>query len=306
MGYFTVSPPDGAFGVDVSQGVSICINTTPPSGCNITYQVQWLNYTLYYEIFFAWCDAQPWGDPSDWELWLEDIDWDSFPDCYNDSFWFNFSEPNLITTPTDLCHANYNWSCHIDGDYITEYCDWRINWTLNCSGNISTGACYYYFEPSDCPAISYISPPSPNGTVCPCCVDMCISVNNTEGHPMNITFYRNDSQFTDYYIVNQYTNVTNGTYCFCIDGHINNSIYYPMNFHETYHWYVNITDTVTGEYLVSDIFTFRTYPEEFCPCGPEDFLEWSEDTDTISDESWILPISMMFILLIPLMIRRKK
>jgi len=187
------------------------------------------------------------------------------------------------------------------------YFDWRINYSINCSGNITTGNCYYCFDPEFCPAIQYIYPPSPNGTICPCCDVMCISVNNTEGHPMNITFYRNDTYFTDYYIVNQYNNVTNGTYCFCIDGHINNSIYYPMNFHETYHWYVNITDTVDSDYLESDIFTFRTYPDiSWCPCGPEDFAEWAEDTDTISDEVWILPLSMLFLLIAPLIYKRYK
>jgi len=303
-----ISPYDGEYDVTVDEkGVLVCANITPPQGCNISVQFQWLNYTHYYADFFIWCDIQPWGDYWDWDEWIDDIDWQSLPDCYNDTYWENFSSiTENINQSTELCFYAENASCSIENDFTTEYFDWRINWSINCSGNITTGNCYYYFEPEICPVIQYIYPPSPNGTICPCCDTMCISVNNTEGHPMNITFYRNDTQFPDYYIVNQYTNVTNGTYCFCIDGHLNNSIYYPMNFNEIYHWYVNITDTVDSDYLESDIFTFRTYPDtSWCPCGPEELIDLIEDTDTIKDDSWIVGLFILTIGLVFVLNRRR-
>ena len=67
-----------------------------------------------------------------------------------------------------------------------------------------------------------------------------------------------------------------------------------MEFNETYHWYVNITDTVTGTTITSDIFTFRTMPNpSYCPCGPEEITELIEDTDTIKDDSWLVGIMII-------------
>lgn len=123
---------------------------------------------------------------------------------------------------------------------------------------------------------------------------MCVGVNNTNGNNMNITFYRNDTQNETFYVVNRLKNVTNGTYCFCIDGHVDD-IYYPVRFNETYHWYVNITDVVTGEYNVSDMYYFRTATsEEDCPCN-ETFVD--TDTDTISDETWLIGLIIIFMML---------
>ena len=188
---------------------------------------------------------------------------------------------------------NDNVSCFIENDFTREYFDWRINYSINCSGRYTNGTCNYYFSAEECSNIQYIYPPSPNGTACPCCTEMCIGVSNINGSLMNITFYRNDTQFPDYYIVNKLTYVPNGTYCFCIDGHINDSLYYPNRYNETYHWYVNITDTVNNDTILSDIFQFRTPPNpSYCPCGLEDFETTAElleiDTDTIRDDAWII------------------
>jgi len=86
---------------------------------------------------------------------------------------------------------------------------------------------------------------------------MCIGITNENGNNMNLSFYRNDTMNETFYLVNKYINVSNNTYCFCIDGHIGD-IYYPMRYNETYHWYVNVTDVVTGSYDVSNIYWFTT------------------------------------------------
>lgn len=183
----------------------------------------------------------------------------------------------------------------IENDYTREFFDWRIVYSINCSGRYTNGTCGYYFQAEECDDIQYIYPPSPNGTACPCCSEMCIGVSNINGSLMNITFYRNDSQFETFYIINKLFYIPNGTYCFCIDGHINDSLYYPNNYNETYHWYVNITDTVNNHSIISDIFQYRTPPDpSYCPCGMEDFnrtateLGLDTDTDTIRDDSWII------------------
>jgi len=44
--------------------------------------------------------------------------------------------------------------------------------------------------------------------------------------------------------------------------------HHPLRYNETYYWYVNITDTVTGEQTDSTIYQFRTAERpELCPCG---------------------------------------
>jgi len=429
-----------------AKGVQICSNITPPQGCTINVTYQWLNYTQYLSDWLDWADAQYWGEWDDIEEWGAEIDWTNRTDVYNDSYWYNFSSTYTgINTTTQICSYNDNVSCHIEDDWESMYSDWRINWEMNCSGMITSGECYYYFEPEDCPNINYISPPSPNGTVCPCCAEICAGVMNDDGHPMNIRFFLKEQNETidKYNNVATFESVYNGTYCFCCDGYdihphavghtkeeiipsaintwynisfqsfdsvgiegtpseviipydghytlnmfamcidsnanpagdkiafrftrngaVINSSYHeldfqkqdnlrevvsfahtvlnkgdkinfqyivnnvnihlyedatwssnntsvyasiertdnyhiPMKYNTTYHWYVNITDTVTNESIETDIFTFRTYPNpSYCPCGPEeveDFVISSyEDTDNIKDDSWLIGPIILF------------
>ena len=291
-----VTPTDGASSVIITaKGVQFCVNITPPSGCNITVTYQWLNYTEFLSDWGDWVHIQPWGDWYDWDDWYDDIDWDSEPSCYNDTYWYDFTTAQTLDNQTEICIWNDNVSCYIENDWTTRYFDWRVNYSINCSGDFTNGSCYYYFVAEECPVIQYIYPPSPNGTVCPCCDSMCISVNNTDGNLMNLTFYRNDSMSSSYYIVNEFAYVSNGTYCFCIDGRVDNSIYYPINFNQTYHWYVNITDTVTDDVVTSDEFQFWTMPNpSYCPCGPDDLTELIEDTDKVKDDTWIIGLIAVF------------
>jgi len=309
LGYFNnVTPHNGDWNVDITaKGVQVCVNVTPPQGCSLNVTYEWLNYTQYYSDWLDWANAQPWGYWWDFEDWYEDIDWDNQTTWENNSYWYEFSPTySGINQITQICAYNTNVSCQIENDFTREFFDWRINYTLNCSGQFTQDYCYYYFEPEECSNITYIYPPSPNGTVCPCCDSMCIGINNSDGHLMNLTFYRNDSQFEEFYIVNQLFQISNNTYCFCIDGHINNSIYYPVRFNEIYHWYVNITDAETGEYEITDIFQFRTPPDpSWCPCGPEDLIALMEDTDTIRSDTWI--VGLIFVLMaLPLAVALKK
>ncbi len=286
-------------GTSNPKGVQICVNITPPDGCNLTIILQWINYTQYYTDWLTWATAQNWGYVDEWGNWTEDIDWDNATNPYNSSYWYNFTADQTFNTPDQLCAYNPNATCQIIGDFTTMYFDWRINWTLNCTRQVTTGDCYYYFQTEICEGIREIVPNSPNGTVCPCCDCLCITID--EYNPVNLTFYRNDSQFPDYYIINKLNYVSSGEYCFCLDGHNSADIYYPNNYNTTYHWYVNINDTVTNLNESSEIFTYRTMPNpSYCPCGIADIESIANDTDTISDETWILPIAMMFIVIAPL------
>jgi len=284
-----VTPSDGQDDVDIgAKGVQICANITPPANCYINVTYQWLNYTAFYNDWLDWVNAQPWGDWYDSEEWWDDIDWDNKTDCYDDAFWHNFTSTVQISQFTQLCSYNENVSCRIENDYTTIWFDWRINWEMNCSGDVTTGNCYYYFEPEECPVIQYISPPSPNGTVCPCCDEICLGIANTDGHNMNMSIYGSTDNI-NFWNWTTYTNITNGTYCFCMcHGE-------PMRYNQTYYWYANITDTTTGEYVVSNTFQFRTWPNpSYCPCGPEDLEELIDDTDNVKDDAWIVGIVIVF------------
>ena len=292
------TPNNGEFDVAISdKGVQTCVDVFVPSGCNVTVTMEWLNWSHYFDVWIEWAYLQDW--------WWGYIDWDTEPTWENDSFWNEYY--NSTTNVTDThCVYNGNVSCYTDGDWNTVCFDWRVSVSYNCSGIWTNDTCNYYFEPEEC-AISYIYPPSPNGTACPCCDVMCVRVSNVLGHNMNITIYRNDSTFEDFYIVNKFFNVSNNTYCFCIDGHVNDSIYYPMMYNTTYCWYVNLIDTTTNESTNSSIYQFRTPPNSSsCPCGADTLDEFVEERDNIQDDIWILPVASMFCLIPFIYMRGKK
>ena len=302
--FHNITPYLGEEDVSVSnpKGVQICINITPPSGCNLTIILQWINYTQYYNDWISWASEQNWGYIDEWGNWTDDIDWDNQTNPYNSSYWYNFSNLTTINSETQLCAYNPNATCRIENDFTTMYFDWRINWTLNCTRQVTTGDCYYYFQTELCEGVREIQPPSPNGTACPCCDCLCIVIDSY--NPVNLTFYRNDTQFPTYYIINKLFYVTSGEYCFCLDGHNYEGIYFPNNYNMTYNWYVNINDTVTKINESSEIFTYRTMPNpSYCPCGVADIEAVANSTDNISDETWILPIAMMFVFITPFIIQ---
>ena len=284
------SPWNGEHGVPITaNGVLTCINVTVESGCYANITFEWLNYQMVFDDWLEWAHAQNWWD---WDS----IDWASEPSTLNDSYWFEYYSEDLISYTQDICHNNTNVTCRTENDWVSEFQDWRViaNFTCPQTKRQYNTTCYYYYETEDCP-ISYIYPASPNGTgICPCCDAMCFNITNEEGHPMNITIFRNDSINTTYYVVNKYFYVENDSYCFCIDGHIDD-IYYPMRYNETYHWFVNITDTETEEGYNSSIFQFRTAEDPvLCPCGYSEITDLIEDTDTFRDDAWLIGVIMVF------------
>jgi len=261
-----------------AKGVQTCINLTVPSGCEINVTFQWLDTTTYYNDWMAWVDDQ------DWINW--NINWSSEPTWDNNSYWLDYSSWTGVNSSTQLCQYNTNWSCRTENDWISEWDFWRVVLNITCGTSTFNITCYHCFQPELCP-LSYIYPPSPNGTACPCCSPMCINISNEDGHPMNITIYRNDTLDENFYQVNKYLYISNGSYCFCIDGHINDSIYYPMQYDTVYHWYVNITDTVSDETSNSNIFRFRTEPDpDYCFCG--NLTEALEEEGVLDYKTYII------------------
>jgi len=198
--------------VDITgKGVLTCVNLTLPSGCTANVSFQWLNWSLYFDLWLTWAYAQDWDD------WPGGIDSESEPYYDNDSFWFNYSSWTGINQSTQLCEYAENVSCYTENNWASNRFDWRVNLDITCANSTYNATCYYCFRPESCP-LSYIWPPSPNGTACPCCEAMCVRVTNDLGHPMNVTIYGQEAADCDYWhIWNSYTNITNGTYCYCMD-----------------------------------------------------------------------------------------
>jgi hypothetical protein len=261
------TPDRGEEDVDLSnpKGVLTCINVTVDSGCTVNLTFQWWNTSL-----------GVWGG---WQIYgyLEDV-----------------------AVSGQYCFWNINVSCATE-NFWTEWFHWRVVANFTCQQTDYQEIFYTFFNPEDCP-LFYIYPPWNETDICPCCDAMCVGINNVNGNDMNITFYRNDTQNQTFYIVNRYINVPNGTYCFCLDGHIDD-IYYPMKFNETYHWYVNVTDTVTGDHNISEVFGFTTAVNvSDCLCG-------NVSETSVSEKNWtplIVPGLFALILVFYLLIDRRK
>lgn len=83
-------------------------------------------------------------------------------------------------------------------------------------------------------------------------------------------------------------------------------IYYPVKYNQTYRWYVNITDTVTGVQHNSNIFQFRTAEDPvLCPCGYNATLALIESTDKIQDDTWIVGLVIIFFVLALILSNKK-
>ena len=246
--------------VITAKGVQTCVDIYIPNGC-------YANITFYY---LNWSTG--------WETYAY------------------FSYENETDT---FCAYNTNVTCYVDGDIRTWFI-WRIKAEYNCpQQNYSFtkySICSFTAEP--CP-LFYIRPEHNSTDVCPCCDAMCIGIENENGNPMNLTFYRNDTMNESFYIVNKYIYVDNGTYCFCLDGHMDD-IYYPMRYNETYNWYVNITDTVTGSYEISSVYNFTTADNlSECPCGEEDISDTCGNTIILKkDLFWYFLILAVGILIL--------
>jgi len=259
-------PECGEQNVEVTaKGVQTCVDIWIPNGCYANITFYYMNWTTGWQQYSSWIYAN---------------------------------------RTMAYCAWNTNVTCYVEGDIRTVFL-WRVVAYFNCPQQNYSWNEYFLcsFTTDSCP-LFYIHPDYNSTDVCPCCDSMCIGIDGMFDNPMNITFYRNDTQFEDFYIVNKLTNIEDGRHCFCIDGHINNSIYYPMRYNETYNWYVNITDTVTGEYEVSEFFNFTTAENiSECPCGEE---EIDSQVILVKRDMFLFFLTIAIAILILLAFKKKK
>jgi len=258
-GHLSDPSPHSEWDVPITaKGVQTCINVTVDANCTANVTFWWYNYSG--------------GDAG--------------------GQWEYYAHLNNISSTQQVCFWDANVSC-ATMNWWNDWHFWRVVGNFTClSGNYSESA-FLWFNPEDCP-LFYIYPPWNDTNICPCADVMCLGITNGEGHNMNITFFRNDTMNETFYAINRYVNVTNGTYCFCLDGHIDD-IYYPMKYNESYHWYVNVTDVVSGDYNISTVYNFTTAENiSDCPCGIDEIIALIEDTDTIRDDAWLVGIIIVF------------
>jgi hypothetical protein len=102
--------------------------------------------------------------------------------------------------------------------------------------------------------ITNIYPESGSTGIEPIIVSLAILVNTTAASTMNITFYSNLSGIWDYFYIGTldttFAYVKNGTYRISVP-------YFSRNSY-TYYWYVNVSETTTGEYNQTAVFNFTT------------------------------------------------
>ena len=198
------TPSNGERDVTVTaKGVQTCVDVVIPSGCTANITFSWVNMTEYYNAWLAWRGG---SGPR--------------PTVENHTYYYyNYTNVNSSTT---YCAWNANVSCSTENKWDEKFY-WSVTVELNCSGIPSTFTEDYYFYPELC-ELFYIFPRYDATNVCPCCDTLCVGINNEQGHPMNITIL-GSVDGVDFYEWTSYSEVTNDTYCICIE---NFNLKYPQ------------------------------------------------------------------------------
>jgi len=251
------------------KGVQTCVDVLLDQGCSVNLSFYWYNWTYAIENYGEEV-AIRFEIPDAWEL-------------------FYYAEN--INASGKYCVWDENVSCATE-NWWTEMHVVQLHARFNCSGSFFNESLLLPYFPEYCPVINYIYPPF-NETQCPCCINLCVGVNDSDGNLMNVTFYSNLSGEWDYFylgtINRTLTYVPNGTYCIQVP-------YYSL-YNHTYYWYVNITDTVTNESIVSDMFFFRTVDEPadcYVIDDIDDIIALIEEYDNIKDDTWIVGVVLLF------------
>jgi len=162
--------------------------------------------------------------------------------CTNNvSFWNN-----------DTCEEWWTWSVFVDDGHHNSY-------TTD-----------YTFQNMPCILSGYLYPVDNSTDICPCCDAMCIGIGELYDK-VNLTFYRRSEYDANFYMVENYTNISNGTYCFCLDGHIDGGMYRPMRYNTTYYWYAYVENYQNNSLNITSStyqFTTATIVDD-CGCGDD-------------------------------------
>lgn len=216
---------------------------------------EWLNYTLHHDIN-DWLD-----DNGILELAIQNT---------------YAGNPSIVHTDYIEVVVTYKIGGDPAGTYCTNNVSWWNNntceqwwyWDALVYDGTSTTYGNYTFQNMPCVIKPDINPPDGSVGICPCCDAMCVSIG-TLYDKVNLTIYRRGEYEASFYMVENYTNISNRTYCFCIDGHIEGGMYRPMRYNTTYYWYAYAEDYYNNSMNVtSSTWEFTTAEDiEDCSCG---------------------------------------
>ena len=210
--------------------------------------------------------------------WILNFTW------YNSSSgnWEQYEHYHWFNNDSGAC--NYYWGIN---NNFTE-CGTNYTWALNLTSFYGQGgyafsyntSCWFWTE--NCSLFS-IYPLNQSENICPCCDALCVDIYHIDGKAMNISIVVNDNSY-----INE-TNLTNGTYCYCL-------CEIPTRYNRTYNWYINTTEYDNADnYNVSGLYTFTTAENlSYCPCGNASIEALIEDTDTIKDDAWLVGLIVVF------------
>ena len=251
---------------------------------------EWLNYTLHHDIN-DWLD-----DNGILEIAIQNT---------------YAGQPSIVHTDYIEVVVTYRTGGDPNGSYCTSNVSFWNNvtceqwWTWNISIYDGTSTTYetYTFQNMPCVLSAYIYPMNQTTGICPCCDAICFSVGGLYGN-INATVYRRGEYEPSFYMIENYTNISNGIYCFCLDGHIDGGMYRPMRFNTTYYWYVYAENYYnTSMNVTSGIFHFTT-AEDATECvdtgtGETVFITWNT-------QSAVGLMGLAGLICIPILLKRRK
>lgn len=100
---------------------------------------------------------------------------------------------------------------------ITEYSK-TYWWKVIVTDGTNTTTVIYHFRTTSSITISSIYPLDSATNICPCCSEIYIETTQNDGHEMRITIFGRPNETDYWYDWADFTNATNGTYGFCMEG----------------------------------------------------------------------------------------
>ena len=177
-------------------GSTTLYTTNPPNE-------EWLNYTLHHDIN-DWLD-----DNGILELAIQNT---------------YAGQPSIVHTDYIEVVVTYRTGGDPNGTYCTSNVSWWNNntceqwWTWNVTvyDGVQTTDETYTFQNMPCVLSAYFYPMNQSTGICPCCDAICFGVGGLYTN-VNVTVYGREQGRPYFNIWNEYENITNNTYCFCMD-----------------------------------------------------------------------------------------
>jgi len=165
---------------------------------------EWINYSLHHDL----------------DDWLDD---DGILEIAIQNTYAG--QPSIVHTDYIEVVVTYRTGGDPNGTYCTSDVSWWNNdtceewWTWNTTvyDGITTSSETYTFQNMPCVLSGEIHPENNSINICPCADSICVGVGELYD-AANMTVYGREQGASYWNIWNHYENISDGTYCFCMDG----------------------------------------------------------------------------------------